>query len=142
MPIPATWLERHRQRHDWALQAFDRFVHELAPEVSDQVRRTDQVTVVVYGATQVGKTTLILDLLGLASNTRDEVARVLRGGQAVGKSDPIGGLPAERPVSPADVVATIFHSLGLDPKALLPGPAGRPFPLVDFGADPIKELFT
>ncbi|NMX51506.1 dynamin family protein [Pseudomonas veronii] len=86
MPIPATWLERHRQRHDWALQAFDRFVHELAPEISDQVRRSDQVTVVVYGATQVGKTTLILDLLGLASSTRDEVARVLRGGQAVGKS--------------------------------------------------------
>ncbi|MGE8067993.1 dynamin family protein [Pseudomonas sp. NPDC089569] len=86
MSIPATWLERHRQRHDWALQAFDRFVHELAPEVSDQVRRSDQVTVVVYGATQVGKTTLILDLLGLASSTRDEVARVLRGGQAVGKS--------------------------------------------------------
>ncbi|VVQ02740.1 hypothetical protein PS938_02652 [Pseudomonas fluorescens] len=86
MPIPATWLERHRQRHDWALQAFDRFVHELAPEVSDQVRRSDQVTVVVYGATQVGKTTLILDLLGLASSTRDEVARVLRGCQALGKS--------------------------------------------------------
>lgn len=86
MPIPATWFERHRQRHDWALQAFDRFVHELAPEISDQVRRSDQVTVVVYGATQVGKTTLILDLLGLASSTRDEVARVLRGGQAVGKS--------------------------------------------------------
>lgn len=86
MPIPATWLERHRQRHDWALQAFDRFAHELAPEVSNQVRRSDQVTVVVYGATQVGKTTLILDLLGLASSTRDEVACVLRGGQAVGKS--------------------------------------------------------
>lgn len=84
--IPATWLERYRQRHDWALQAFDRFVHELAPEISDQVRRSDQVTVVVYGATQVGKTTLILDLLGLASSTHDEVARVLRGGQAEGKS--------------------------------------------------------
>lgn len=83
---PATWLERYRRRHDWALQAFDRFVHELAPEISDQVRRSDQVTVVVYGATQVGKTTLILDLLGLASSTHDEVARVLRGGQAEGKS--------------------------------------------------------
>ncbi|XEG74745.1 dynamin family protein [Pseudomonas sp. abacavir_1] len=82
----ATWLERYRQRHDWALQAFDRFVHELAPEISDQVQRSDQVTVVVYGATQVGKTTLILDLLGLASSTHDEVARVLRGGQAGGKS--------------------------------------------------------
>ena len=53
----------------------------------------------------------------------------------------MGGFPAERPVSPGDVVATVFHSLGLNPKATLPGPAGRPFPLVDFGAEPIKELF-
>ena len=65
----------------------------------------------------------------------------VKGGRVVGKSDPVGGFPAERPVDPSDVVATIFHSLGLDHKATLPGPAGRPFPLVDFGADPIKELF-
>ncbi len=65
-----------------------------------------------------------------------------QGGRVVGKSDPIGGLPAERPVEPPDIVATVFHSLGLDPKALLPGPSGRPFPLVDFGADPIRELFA
>ncbi len=86
MPKPRLWFERHRQRHDWALQAYDRFVHELAPEVSAQLKRSEQVTVVVYGATQVGKTTLILDLLGLASDTRQEVAQVLRGGQARGKS--------------------------------------------------------
>ena len=53
----------------------------------------------------------------------------------------VGGCPAERPVAPPEVVATIFHSLGLDHQALLPGPAGRPFPLVDFGSNPIKELF-
>ncbi len=65
----------------------------------------------------------------------------VQGGQVVGKSDPIGGFPAERPVGPPEVVATIFHSLGLDPESHLPGPAGRPFPLVDFGHDPIHELF-
>ncbi len=65
----------------------------------------------------------------------------VHGGQVVGASDPIGGFPAERPVAPADIVATIFHSLGMDPKAHLPGPAGRPFPLVDFGNEPIHELF-
>jgi len=65
----------------------------------------------------------------------------VQGGRVIGASDPIGGFPAERPVSPGDLVATIFHSLGLDPKALLPGPGGRPFPLVDFGAEPIHELF-
>ena len=65
----------------------------------------------------------------------------VKGGRVVGKSDPVGGFPAERPVSPGDVVATVFHSLGLNHEATLPGPAGRPFPLVDFGAEPIKELF-
>ncbi len=65
----------------------------------------------------------------------------VKGGRAVGASDPIGGFPAERPVGPGDVVATIFHSLGFDTTSHLPGPAGRPFPLVDLGTSPIKELF-
>jgi hypothetical protein len=65
----------------------------------------------------------------------------VQGGRVVGKSDTIGGFPAERPVVPGDIVATIFHALGLDHASLLPGPAGRPFPLSDFGTAPISELF-
>ena len=49
--------------------------------------------------------------------------------------------PAERPTEPAEVVATIYKSLGFDIETALPGPAGRPFPLVDFGKHEIKELF-
>ena len=44
--------------------------------------------------------------------------------------------------SPGDIVATIFHSLGLDHTGHLPGPAGRPFALTDFGTEPIGELFA
>lgn len=66
----------------------------------------------------------------------------VQGGRVVGRSDPIGGVPAERPVGPADVVATIFHSLGFNLETHLPGPAGRPFPLVDFGTREIHELFS
>jgi uncharacterized protein (DUF1501 family) len=66
----------------------------------------------------------------------------VKGGQAVGASDPIGGVPADRPVDPGNVVATIFHSLGLDIETILPGPAGRPFPLVDSGKREIHELFA
>jgi hypothetical protein len=66
----------------------------------------------------------------------------VKGGRAIGKSDEIGAYPAERPVNPATVVATIYESLGLDLDTHLPGPAGRPFPLVDFGTQPIKELFA
>jgi hypothetical protein len=65
----------------------------------------------------------------------------VKGGRVVGKSDDIGGYPAERPVKPSEVVATIYHGLGLDLHTELPGPNGRPFPLVDFGTQPITELF-
>ncbi|MEX2141110.1 MAG: DUF1501 domain-containing protein [Pirellulales bacterium] len=65
----------------------------------------------------------------------------VQGGRVVGRSDPIAALPAERPVEPAEVVATIFHSLGLDLETHLPGPQGRPFALVDPGKHEIKELF-
>lgn len=65
----------------------------------------------------------------------------VRGGQAIGASDAVGGVPADRPTAPGEVVATIFHSLGLDLHAEMPGPGGRPFPLVDFGVKEIAELF-
>jgi hypothetical protein len=66
----------------------------------------------------------------------------VKGGRVVGASDPIGGFPAERPVTPGDIVATIFHSLGFDHQSTLPGPAGRPFYLTDLGTEPIRELFV
>jgi hypothetical protein len=65
----------------------------------------------------------------------------VKGGRVVGRSDPIGAYPAERPTDPAEVVATIYKSLGFDLETALPGPSGRPFPLVDFGKHEIKELF-
>jgi hypothetical protein len=65
----------------------------------------------------------------------------VQGGRVVGRSDAIGGVPAERPVDPAEVVATIYRSLGLNLETKLPGPQSRPFPLVDFGKHPIEELF-
>lgn len=64
------------------------------------------------------------------------------GGRAVGASDPIGGVPADRPANPGELIATIFKALDLDLHAELPGPGGRPFPLVDFGVREIKELFA
>ncbi len=65
----------------------------------------------------------------------------VKGGQVVGKSDEIGAYPAERPVAPNEIVATIYKSLGLDLETHLPGPQSRPFPLVDFGTSAIDELF-
>ncbi|HEY0455525.1 MAG TPA: DUF1501 domain-containing protein, partial [Verrucomicrobiae bacterium] len=65
----------------------------------------------------------------------------VKGGRVVGKSDEIGAYPVERPVKPSEIVATVYHSLGLDLSTELRGPGGRPFPLVDYGTQPIRELF-
>ena len=59
----------------------------------------------------------------------------------VGESDELGYRPKSRPVTPAEVAATIYRGLGLDPHRALPGPQNRPIPLVDFGVKPIRELF-
>lgn len=61
------------------------------------------------------------------------------GGQVVGSSDRIGGLPDSRPIRPRDLAATVFHLLGLSPSAEFMDPLGRPRPLTD-GGTPIREL--
>ncbi|HFH2958015.1 hypothetical protein [Pseudomonas aeruginosa] len=81
-----TWFERYQQRYRWATKAYEELVQELAPELVDSLARNERVTIAVYGATQVGKTTLILDLLGLNAATTEEIGSVLRGGQELGKS--------------------------------------------------------
>ncbi|HUQ95431.1 MAG TPA: DUF1501 domain-containing protein [Bryobacteraceae bacterium] len=66
----------------------------------------------------------------------------VKGGQVIGASDEIGAMPKDRPTTPADVAATIYHALGIDPETELPGAQGRPIPIVDRGVHPIKELFA
>jgi uncharacterized protein (DUF1501 family) len=65
----------------------------------------------------------------------------IKGGRVIGESDELGYTPKTRPVTPAEVAATIFQGLGLDVHHELPGPQGRPLPLVDFNCGPIKEMF-
>jgi hypothetical protein len=63
------------------------------------------------------------------------------GGRVVGQSDEIGGFPLDRPTTTAEVVATIYRSLGIDLEHVLPGPQQRPIPVVDSGVREIRELF-
>ena len=49
--------------------------------------------------------------------------------------------PKDRPVTTAEIAATVFHGLGIDPATELPGPQSRPLRLVDHGVEPIEELF-
>lgn len=62
----------------------------------------------------------------------------IRRGQVVGRSDKIAGTVAERPISPKDILATVYHMLGIDPETLLRDRTNRPMPLVP-DAHPIHE---
>ena len=63
----------------------------------------------------------------------------VRGGNVIGASDKTGGFPADSPIGPPDVVATIYHALGLDPHTLMYEPQGRPLPLST--GNVIRQLF-
>ena len=64
----------------------------------------------------------------------------VRGGQVVGSSDAHAGSPTDRPVTPQDLLATIYHSLGIDGAHYLTRSDGALYPLVEGGAA-IQELF-
>lgn len=65
----------------------------------------------------------------------------VRGGRVVGSSDEIGAAPKDRPVTPAEVAATVYHALGIGLDLELEGPQSRPIRIVDHGVEPIRELF-
>jgi hypothetical protein len=50
----------------------------------------------------------------------------VRGGQVYGSSDRSAAYPSTNPVSPADLAATIYHCLGIDPSEHVIDQQGRP----------------
>jgi hypothetical protein len=52
-------------------------------------------------------------------------------GRVVGSSDKHGSDVASRPISPKDMLATMYHLLGIDHHTLLRDNLGRPLPLVE-----------
>ncbi|HLJ94065.1 MAG TPA: DUF1501 domain-containing protein [Gemmataceae bacterium] len=63
----------------------------------------------------------------------------VRGGQVYGSSDASAAYPAEAPVSPDDLAATVFTSLGIRLDQELRDPLGRPLPLCT--GKPVLGLF-
>ncbi|MFO0881239.1 MAG: DUF1501 domain-containing protein [Gemmataceae bacterium] len=59
-------------------------------------------------------------------------------GQVIGSTNSFGETPRERRLDPHDILATIYHHLGIDPALQLPDPTGRPISLCQ--GKPITEL--
>jgi hypothetical protein len=61
-------------------------------------------------------------------------------GRVLGRTTPRGDEPAERPVAHTELLATIYHQLGIDYRATLPDAESRPMSILPDGAAPIREL--
>src|SRR5262249_58943343 len=62
----------------------------------------------------------------------------VRGGVVHGSSDRYAAYPAANPTPPADLAATVYHCLGVDPHLTIYDCLGRPFELCD--GTPIRAI--
>ena len=63
----------------------------------------------------------------------------LKMGQVVGLSNEKAEVPKSTPITPQDLMATVFHVLGLQQELQFTDPTGRPTPMIS-GGSPIAEL--
>ena len=63
----------------------------------------------------------------------------LRMGQVIGSTNARGEFPAECPLTPQDLLATIYRHLGIDPGHIFTDGLGRPVPVLHHG-QPIRQL--
>jgi hypothetical protein len=84
---------------------------------------------------------------GAGSDGRDHWARVftavlagggIKGGVVHGASDRYAAYPAANPTSPADLAATVYHCLGVDPRMVIHDRLNRPMSLCE--GSPIKAV--
>jgi hypothetical protein len=65
----------------------------------------------------------------------------IRPGTVLGASDAQGAFVKDRPTSPGDILATMYHLKGVDPESFIPDRLNRPVRLMDSG-DVIGELLA
>ena len=64
----------------------------------------------------------------------------IKRGYVHGKSDNTGSSPAEDPVHPMELLATIYHAFGIDPDTIVYNHLNQPRELVK--AKPVTQLFA
>jgi hypothetical protein len=136
--------DTHGQNFPWLrerLPLFDQGISALIEDIHARGLERD-VTVVVWG--EFGRSPKINKEAG-----RDHWARVnsallagggMKVGQVIGSTDKLGGSAASHPVPYLDVLATIYHNLGIDPHTFINDMANRPVSILPPNTSPIPEL--
>jgi uncharacterized protein (DUF1501 family) len=116
----------------------------LAALVEDIHERglADDVSLVVWG--EFGRTPKINKDAGRDHWAPVQAALLSGGGmqmgQVIGSTDKTGGYAETRPVHYRDVLATIYHTLGIDPHEFVRDINERPVQILPEDARPIREL--
>jgi hypothetical protein len=130
---------RHLKRR---LPLFDQGISALVEDI--YARGLDRtVTLVVWG--EFGRTPKINKDAG-----RDHWARVngallsgggMRTGQVIGSTDAAAAEAKEHPIPYRDVLATVYHNLGIDPGGMVYDVSGRPSPILPSENRPIERVY-
>jgi hypothetical protein len=135
-----THANNFRDLKDKLLPPFDAGFSALLEDL-DQRGLLDETLVVCLG--EFGRTPTINANAGrdhwAACNTVVLAGGGVRGGQVLGASDRTAAFPATPPVSPNDLAATIYQTLGIDPHTEMHDVLGRPLQVSD--GRPLHELF-
>lgn len=83
-----SWTDLHQDRYRWAEESFTAFLRKFDAErlIQTANNASKQVSVVLYGPAQVGKTSLILTLLGIRDDCFNELNTLLRGEEKLGNA--------------------------------------------------------
>jgi hypothetical protein len=123
------------------LPLFDQGISALVEDLHARGLDRD-VTVVVWG--EFGRTPKINKDAGRDHWPRVASALLFGGGmkvgQVIGSTDRQAGSAVASPVHYLDVLATIYHNLGIDPHGFVPDLTGRPLPILPSTARPIEAL--
>jgi len=120
----------------------DRGVATLLRDL-DQRSELDEVLVLVAG--EMGRTPVVNGSAGRDHWTTAYSVFLAGGGltrgRVLGSTTPDGRYPSSRPVTVHEILATVYHRLGVDPQTLVKDAQGRPIPILP-DARPIGELLS
>lgn len=122
------------------LPAYDQALATLIEDLEDRGQR-DRVLVAAFGEFGRGPR---IDANAGRSHWPKAMHAVLSGGglkcgQIVGSTTANGGEPLDRPLRPADLLATMYHAVGISHDATVMDRVNRPIPILPEG-EPIREL--
>jgi uncharacterized protein (DUF1501 family) len=143
--VGRAWWDSHGQNFETHRELCADLDHAMATLLDDLKQRGLLENTLVLTMAEFGRTPKINGSLG-----RDHFANAwsvslsgcgIKGGSVYGKTDADGNTVADGQIGAPDLFATIYKALGIDhEKHYYIG--ARPIPLVDFGAEVIKEVLA